>query len=182
MDFHPSVSSFNVPQQDYLASHPNRQYDHIATGCLVFHRQHDSKPRILLLQRAASDSMPGKWEVPGGACDDSDHSILHAAARELWEEAGIKAVLIGPEVGDGHVFTTSSGKKVCKFNFFVEIEGTNASALPPPVKLDPNEHQQYVWASREEVRSHRAASFQLDFTKQAQEDVILQGFMYVDNS
>jgi 8-oxo-dGTP pyrophosphatase MutT (NUDIX family) len=29
--------------------------------------------------------MPNKWELPGGAVDDDDPTILHAAARELAE-------------------------------------------------------------------------------------------------
>jgi len=69
-----------------------------------------SNPHVLPLQRAASDEEPNKWEPPGGGCDDDDESILHAAARELWEEAGLQAARIGGPVGDPYFFTLSDGK------------------------------------------------------------------------
>ena len=47
-------------------------------------------------------------------------------------------------------FVTRSGKQICKFNFLVEVEKSADGRLE--VKLDPSEHQRYVWASEEEVR------------------------------
>lgn len=44
--------------------------------------------------------LPGCWEIPGGGCDDDDESILHAVARELWEEVGLTTTRIGPLVGN----------------------------------------------------------------------------------
>lgn len=79
--------------------------------------------KILLIQRAAHDSWPGRWEVPGGACDPEDPSILYSVARELWEEAGLKATRIGPLVGGtNHLFVTSTGNLVCRFSFLVDVE------------------------------------------------------------
>ena len=40
---------------------------------------------ILLIQRADT----GVWCLPGGFVDPTDHSLEHAAARELWEETSL---------------------------------------------------------------------------------------------
>lgn len=89
-DYHASISDFAVSKGAYLAARPGAPFDYIATGALVLDTTTVSRPRILLLQRAASDEDPNKWEPPGGACDDDDQSILHAVTRELWEEADLK--------------------------------------------------------------------------------------------
>ncbi|KAK4250551.1 hypothetical protein C7999DRAFT_28888 [Corynascus novoguineensis] len=69
------------------------------------------EPRVLLLQRASTDSAPLAWELPGGGCgfdedDDSENeTVLSAVARELWEETGLAARsidgLVVPRVIDG---------------------------------------------------------------------------------
>ena len=97
-----SLSFFQQRQQVILGEHP--KYDGLAVGACVFKPGSDDggENRILLVQRAASDSMPLHWEVPGGACDDEDESLLHAAARELLEESGLRArairALISPPI------------------------------------------------------------------------------------
>ena len=142
---------------------------------------HSSTPdRILLIQRAALDSMPSKWETPGGGCDDSDPSILYGVARELWEEAGLTASKIGPPIGDGYFFFTRSRRLVCKFNFLVEAQLGEDGSLN--VKLDPNEHQDYVWATEEEVKSKKVGDIELKFTADDQEKVILEAFRVRKNS
>ena len=110
----PSLAVFRQPQRVILEGRP--EYDGLAVGACVFDptaRDNDDgaddggKPkgrdRILLVQRAATDSMPLLWEVPGGACDAEDESLLHAVARELWEESGLRAravrTLVAPPPG-----------------------------------------------------------------------------------
>ncbi|WPB06758.1 uncharacterized protein RHO25_011418 [Cercospora beticola] len=120
--------------------------------------------------------MPNRWEIPGGACDDDDESILHGAARELLEEAGLKATHIGPQVGEGEFFTSRSGKNICKFMFFVEVELDDDEGHLPAVKLDPKEHQQYVWATRQEVEASCSGSTLLQFTTSDLEKAVLESF------
>ncbi|KAI9771039.1 MAG: hypothetical protein M1839_002975 [Geoglossum umbratile] len=169
--FSSSVSPFNVPAETYLASHEG--YEAIATGALVF----NSRDRLLVLQRAAHDSMPHLWEVPGGACDEDDETILHGVAREVWEESGLRVSAVGRRVGpgeEGHIFFTRKGLRVCKFTFEAEVESTEA------VRLDPSEHQNYIWVTEEECRRHRAGDgdsvVEIKFTTSAQEATILEGF------
>jgi 8-oxo-dGTP pyrophosphatase MutT (NUDIX family) len=124
--------------------------------------------------------MPNLWEIPGGACDFEDESILHGIAREVWEESGLKVTALKRQIGptDGQVFFTAKGLKICKFTFEVEVESVEV------VKLDPNEHQRYLWVSEEECRSHRVeregAIVGIKFTRPAQEDMVLEGFRLRD--
>jgi 8-oxo-dGTP pyrophosphatase MutT (NUDIX family) len=171
---HPSTSSFAVPYETYLSTHPGEkfEYKYIATGALVFDAS--TPERILLIQRAAHDSIPSRWEIPGGGCDKEDPSILHGVARELWEEAGLAAASIGPQVGDGHFFLSRSGKLVCKFSFLVDAEKGAGGKLD--VKLDPGEHQNYVWAAEEEVEARKVGDMELKFTSREQEAVVREAF------
>src|SRR5947209_1199950 len=102
---HPSASSFTDSQPAYLSKHSDPRYNYLATGALVFNTSDPSLPRILLIQRSADDSMPNRWEIPGGGCDDEDESILYSVARELWEEAGLRAKSISRPVGKAHFFS-----------------------------------------------------------------------------
>ncbi|KAH6673379.1 NUDIX hydrolase domain-like protein [Halenospora varia] len=160
------ASSFNVPVKDYLASH--KEYQVIVCGALVF----DSQDRLLIVQRAASDFMPNLWEVPGGACDD-DETILNGAARELWEESGLIANTVLHPVGGVYSFA-SPGKVWCKYTFEVRVESTES------VKLDPEEHQRYLWVTEEECRSRKVEDggqlVEIQFTSSGQEATIFDGF------
>jgi 8-oxo-dGTP pyrophosphatase MutT (NUDIX family) len=170
-----SLSAFAISVKEYLSLHP--EFEGIAGGALVF----DSQNRLLILQRAPHDSMPNLWEVPGGACDLEDESILHGIAREVWEESGLKVTALKRQIGpaDGQVFfTITKGLKVCKLTFEAEVESMEV------VKLDPNEHQRYLWVSEEECRSHRVERegelVEIKFTRPAQEDTVLEGFRLRD--
>lgn len=171
---HGSASSFAVTRQAYTNSHAHAGYGLIGTGALVFDTTDPSMPRILLIQRASTDSMPNKWEVPGGACDDEDETILHGVARELWEEAGLKATFIREAVGNPHIFVSRSGKPICKLNFVVDVERDADGGLNP--RLDPSEHQQYVWASKAEVMCKKVGDIELDFTSGEMETLVIRTF------
>ncbi|KAL8917297.1 MAG: hypothetical protein Q9208_008018 [Pyrenodesmia sp. 3 TL-2023] len=174
----PSTSHLSIPAQTYLSQY---QSEHackfLATGAIVF-----SASRILLLQRSPGDSMPNRWETPGGACDN-DQTILHAVARELYEETMLVATSVGPMVGEGYTFKTRSGKMVRKLNFIVEIErrggngdGDSGSDHNFEVRLRPEEHQDFVWATEEEVRARKVGDVEIGFTMPEQETVVLDAF------
>ncbi|KAL2271972.1 hypothetical protein VTJ83DRAFT_1343 [Remersonia thermophila] len=217
----PAVDFLNVPSSTFLSARPLVRG--AATGALVFSRapvttsssssaaatdsnastgtgtnQPPSEPqdRILIVQRAPHDSMPLRWEVPGGACDPEDPTMLHGLARELWEEAGLKLRRVVRPVGDEHVFLTRRGRAVAKVTCEVEVETVRSEGgdeALPEVVLDPNEHVRFVWATEEECRKGRAVAVVVDagegegegerteeveiqFTTQAQREVVLQGF------
>lgn len=177
---HPSTSSFAVSVDTYLTRHEAEtsksdssfKYTYIANGALVF--DSSTPERILLLQRASADTMPNLWEVPGGGCDREDASILQGVARELWEEAGLIATAIGPQIGGSQVFASRSGKLICRFFFLAEVQKGEDKKLH--VKLDPREHQNYVWATEEEVARRRVGDVELKFTSRELEAVLLEAF------
>lgn len=171
-----SVKEFTVPMRSYLDSHP--EYDAVATGCLVVHAppsSHTSAPRLLVMKRSAHDSMPGRWETPGGGCDLDDESILHGAVRDLREESGLVAARVTARVGGEQVFFSRRGMRICKVNFDVEVQGGRGEE-PPEVRLDPNEHEAFLWITEEEARAGRTGEVELRFTTRQQEEVIWEEF------
>ena len=170
----PSVAEFAVSKYDFLERHKDARYALIATSALVLETRSSSFPRILLLQRAASDSHPNKWEPPGGAVDDDDATILHAVARELVEETGLRAARIGGPVGESQFFKRSNGDTVCRFSFAVHVGAEKEGGLV--VQLDPNEHQSFVWATEDEVRAGKAGDVELNFVPGEVKQTVLLAF------
>ncbi|PYH45978.1 NUDIX hydrolase [Aspergillus saccharolyticus JOP 1030-1] len=136
----------------------------LGTGALIFHPQSQNKsqpgtetqpPKILLLRRAPTDSFPGHWEAPGGSCDETDASILSGAAREVFEETGLRVSRFVELVGVDEWTVVRGGgvKRVVKFSFLVEVEAEEGKGkLDGAIRLDPAEHDAFVWATEEEVR------------------------------
>jgi len=51
----------------------------------------DAPLEVLLLRRSAKSSfVPNAWVFPGGIVERQDASVRHAAARETFEEAGVR--------------------------------------------------------------------------------------------
>ncbi|KAK3989442.1 NUDIX hydrolase domain-like protein [Cladorrhinum sp. PSN332] len=179
--FPPSLTPFNLPLPQYLPTRlPNLPpLKYAATGALVFN-SHSNK--ILLIQRAPHDSMPLKWEIPGGACDEEDETVLHGLARELWEEAGLRLKNVVRVVGED-VFFTRGGRLVEKVSFEVEVEDTEGEAEGDiKIKLDPGEHVRFLWCGEEECRKGKVLEFDggvefgIEFTTERQRAVVLRGF------
>ncbi len=158
--FGPAVAEFNVSGQEWLAIH-DKHFDGVHASAVIFDSHSNSSPplRILLVQRAALDSMPYEWELPGGGIDGEDVSILNGCVREVKEETGLTVLRVVRRVTEGAdgepftVFTNSRGTRVfCKFAFEVEVEDNSK------ITLAPDEHQDWVWASEEEVVEGRMGS------------------------
>ncbi|KAI0551055.1 NUDIX hydrolase domain-like protein [Xylaria curta] len=161
--FDPSVANFNVPVDAYLKTSPELQG--ICVGAFVF----DDANRLLLVQRAPHDSYPLRWEVPGGAADAEDSSLLHGLARELWEETGLRTRHVSGLVGKGYTFLTRRPICVCKYSFVVDVETFD-------VKLDPNEHAAFLWVTEDEAKAGKCGDVDLVYTTKHQEDAILESF------
>ncbi|KAI1134876.1 NUDIX hydrolase domain-like protein [Hypoxylon sp. FL0543] len=159
----PSLASFKQPMRAYLEGHP--EFDGIAVGAFVF----NPDGKLLLVQRAAHDSLPSLWEIPGGACDFDDESLLHAVARELWEESGLRAKSIVTLIGEGVPFFIRGNRRMCKYSFLVEVDGYE-------VKLDPNEHQAYLWVTEEEARAGKCGEVEFKYTFNEQRDAVYEAF------
>ncbi|KAK4250618.1 hypothetical protein C7999DRAFT_11588 [Corynascus novoguineensis] len=135
--YEPSVAALNISVKSFVAARPI--IANAAASAIVFSRA-TGEDRVLLIQRAPHDSMPLLWEVPGGACDPEDETILHAVGRELWEEAGLKLKRVVRQVGPELALLGKNlwAKVTCEVE--VEVEGGDSDTVLPKVTLDPNEH------------------------------------------
>lgn len=176
----PPLQRYTVPLHSFLARNPN--YSCLVCSAFIFAPPHSystpssSQPRLLLLQRSATDvAFPGLWEVPGGSADDDDPTILHSLAREAFEETGLRLTRVVRQVGGGIEWTEEkkdvegslATRKWLKLTFEIEVAevGHSPSAVgndhgvvedylrSVPVELDPEEHQDHAWVTEEEVRS-----------------------------
>ncbi|KAK7402600.1 hypothetical protein QQX98_011641 [Neonectria punicea] len=172
-----------------LAADPD--IDHLIAGAVV------ANPHglILLLRRAATDSWPLRWEVPGGCVDAADASLVAAAVRELWEETGLRATavtgavrLLDDEDGDGRegdgdegeadlrvkddlCLFRETGSVWAKLTAWVDVESCDA------VVVRDDEHAEWAWVSEEEARRRRFADGrELDFVSEGVRRTVLEGF------
>ncbi|KAI1373014.1 NUDIX hydrolase domain-like protein [Hypoxylon crocopeplum] len=159
----PSLAAFKMPMRAYLKAHTG--FHGIAVGAFVF----NEAGKLLLVQRAAHDSLPSLWEIPGGSCDFEDESLLHAAARELWEESGLRAKSIVSLVGEGLPFFIGKKRRMCKYSFLIEVEGYE-------VELDPNEHQSYLWVTEDEARAGKCGNVEFKYTFPEQQLAVYEAF------
>ncbi|RFU24726.1 hypothetical protein B7463_g11613, partial [Scytalidium lignicola] len=174
-EFDSSLSPWNRPAQEYLrmTNELFTKVDGLATGNIVFNEE----GKVLVIQRATSDSMPNRWEIPGGGVDDEDLTVLEGAARELWEEAGLVAkrfkhvVTEGPDQKPGQVYPNSTHTKTWyRFTFDVQVKSCEH------VKLDPKEHQAFVWATEDEIRDQLIGDRQHPITNKYMQALILEAF------
>ncbi|KAL9104566.1 MAG: hypothetical protein Q9163_000488 [Psora crenata] len=155
----PSIHKHAIPLTSFLQTHP--QYSNLAIGAFIFHpppssllsvpsTSNISPPRLLIVQRASSErAFPNRWEVPGGSSEVQDPTILHSAARETFEETGLKLTRFVREIGKGVEFG-SRKKRWVKLSFEVEVqelllEGGNnhhgpAIVTPHEKTVDGGEH------------------------------------------
>ncbi|KAM7212776.1 NUDIX hydrolase domain-like protein [Rhypophila decipiens] len=92
--FSPSLNPLNINLDAYLADNPT--VAKLIVCAIVMHKN----SHVLLVQRAATDGFLLCWECPGGGVDQEDETILHALARELHEETGLRTKHIRALVDD----------------------------------------------------------------------------------
>lgn len=119
--------------------------------------------RMLLVQRAAHDFAGSLWEIPGGACEENkDKTVLHAVSREVLEETALHVRSIR-RLADIVEFQDTAGVltnfRWRKLTFEVEVteghglqDAHQQAAISQAVRLDPNEHQNWTWASEADVK------------------------------
>jgi 8-oxo-dGTP pyrophosphatase MutT (NUDIX family) len=190
-----ALALYHVPPASYIAQ-VQPHLDRLVAGAIVTHAG-----RILLIQRSRHDYGGLCWEVPGGMCEASDRSIVGAACRELYEEAGLRAAAVLGLV-DTHHHSSTDGLTWWKFTFLVDVEpvpgsggGGGAAAVgvggnpgfghgaapvmgrqQPVVKLDPDEHEDFVWATEEDVRLGRCGDRIFTWINDVQRQTVLKAF------
>ena len=93
---------------------------------------------ILMLKRSKGSNNPGQWNFPGGGVDGQPEHI--AAARELWEEAGVKAAPTALR----HVVRID-GTKTSDYYLYV-VDGK------PKVTPDLKESSKYKWMTLGQIK------------------------------
>ncbi|KAI0163446.1 NUDIX hydrolase domain-like protein [Pestalotiopsis sp. NC0098] len=161
------LDRFQLSPREYMRQGKLRT-DQLVAATIV---THDDK--ILLVQRSAHDFGGLCWEVPGGSCDDDDLSVMGAACRELWEEAGLRATAVVDFIDDVHL-PSSDGLIWRKMTFLVDVDRTGAQE--PDVKLDPEEHQAFLWATEEDLLANRHGDITLTWMSEDQRQTILKAF------
>lgn len=164
---HPSLAGRLTSRSAFLehAASIGTPFDKLVVGVAIPHPLISAtKPlQILLVQRAAHEKVyPGCYELPGGHVEDSDKTILDAAVREVTEETGlIVSNIVGEfsplEYSVEKILATEEGaiptaivRSTIQLNFVAQVvpfRSTNAFE----VKLNPEEHQNYAWVSKEDL-------------------------------
>ena len=176
----PSLAHLTIPLSTYLQKNP--AFSNVAVGACIFtptieHQSSSSPPRLLLVQRAATErGFPNLWEVPGGSAEIDDPTVLHSVAREVFEETGLRLTRFVRAVGAGVQFTTGGTDTWMKLSFEIEVQEDVRSTVAgtadgkclsdaafddvmteetvgnATVKLDPAEHQAFRWLTEEELK------------------------------
>lgn len=126
--------------------------DELVTGAVVF--EPFKTNRVLIVKRAPhEDYFPNFFEIPGGKVDAGE-AIAAGLARELLDETGLVMTKVLTQL-PGMAYTTTKTvvegekevvivKKSVQLNFAVEV-------APGDIKLDENEHVEWMWAGLEEL-------------------------------
>ncbi|KAM7213764.1 NUDIX hydrolase domain-like protein [Rhypophila decipiens] len=170
--FSSSLNDLNVSLKTYLSGHPT--VARLIVCAIVIHKS----SHVLLVQRAATDGFPNCWECPGGGVDNDDETILHALARELHEETGLVVSHVRALVDDKTEFKGREGTWR-KITCLVEVNASDADEEyleMPKVSLEPLEHQDFVWASEEDIERGRVGEKEIKFAYQVQKETIKLAF------
>lgn len=122
----------------------------------------DPGGRVLLFRFDTRDERPPFWCTPGGALDPGE-SYEAAAARELWEETGIRTDP-GPQVARRLVeFTTIERVEVTADERWFRVD-TDAVEVDPAghTELERRVMQQWRWFARDELAGWSEAIYPED--------------------
>jgi 8-oxo-dGTP diphosphatase len=124
----------------------------VVAGLIV--KDEDSGRRILICQRTQHQSMPLKWEFPGGKIETGEQP-WDALKRELDEELGINAV-VGEEVARiRHRYATGS---TVELRFFIVPAFTG--------EIENRIFKQIVWAAPRELPRYDFLEADIGLVKQ----------------
>lgn len=160
----PAIQAFEIPAKTYISQRAGLYG--IVSAAIIIHNN-----RVLLIQRASTDEHPNLWEVPGGSANQ-DETIVQCAVRELREETGLHASEVSRLVGgfDWVDRQGSAQRDWMAFIFLVKVDSAN------DIRLDPEEHQAYLWATEGEVQAEACGNTALEWISRNQRHAILGAF------
>ena len=106
----------------------------VAVSCII------KNNRVLAVKRSQTQTLPGKWHLPGGKLEKGE-SFTHALYRELLEEIGLRSV-IGDQIA---CVTCRFSHGSYELNFFKVILSDGK------IILDPKDNEDYRWFSLEDM-------------------------------
>jgi 8-oxo-dGTP pyrophosphatase MutT (NUDIX family) len=113
--------------------------------------------KYLVTRRAkANDYMPGFWDIPGGTIEFGE-KIVDALKREVLEETGLK---IKPGKIQS-VYGYLSGESRHQFQLVYACVYRSGE-----VKLNPEEHDKYLWATIPEISKLKKIAFLKNLLKE----------------
>lgn len=110
-----------------------------SVACIVF-----MNGKILVAHRNPVGDMGGRWEFPGGKCDEGE-TEYSAIVREMSEEFGVRAA-VGEKITSAEF--EHRGKKCLLNAYLVEFEH---DGIEKPYVL--TEHSEYKWVFPEEIKA-----------------------------
>ncbi len=117
----------------------------VITAVAFVHHNFDGVEKVFLPKRAATKKfLPDVFEMPGGHIDYGE-DLVAGLAREIEEEFGMEAAIGDPFAAFTYVndIKRSHSVEIVYFAQFVDpIE---------QIKLDPEDHSEYVWVSEDEL-------------------------------
>jgi len=121
----------------------------------------DENSNFLIIRRSNIDERSGQWTIPGGHIDEDDRSIEAGAVRELDEETNLMCntrdlIYLGEPKPQKYYFLTK------KWTGSVVIDKPN-----PETGLI--EHDDYKWASIEEIKDIANSEIPIYLLEQALE-------------
>ena len=136
-----------------MAKSVKRQRPKQVVAGLIVKNEHGTR-RILICQRTRHQSMPLKWEFPGGKIETGEQPRA-ALRRELEEELGIDAG-VGEEVARvRHRYATGSAVEL---RFFIVPTFTG--------EVENRIFKQIVWASPQELPAYDVLEADIGLVKQ----------------
>jgi 8-oxo-dGTP pyrophosphatase MutT (NUDIX family) len=106
------------------------------------------------------------WQNITGSIDAIDEGqLLKGAMREVKEETGLYPQdYLGPfKINYETEFLDQWGRNVREFTFFIITQGKN----PPPISLDPNEHDTFKWVKVSEIENTETRPFKFPSNQKA---------------
>lgn len=129
-------------------SHDSEKSAHgqqVITACAFIHHNFNGVEKLFVPRRADTKKfLPGVYELPGGHIDFGENPV-NGLKREILEEFGMRIAIGDPF----YVFTYMNevkGSHSVEIIYFAIFEDPIGN-----VRLDPEDHSQFVWISENEI-------------------------------
>lgn len=118
------------------------------------HKLEDGQHKVFLAKRAATKAfLPGLWEMPGGHVDFGE-DIIAGLKREVMEEFNMQITVGDPFACFTYVNKVKESHSI-EVVYFAQFSSGESS-----IQLDPEDHSEYRWFTKDEVEKAVALSRQ----------------------